>query len=66
MIKVTKDMVDRFLAWPLPEGFCPDGGIKFTPPGPDARGYVASWPVGTNLLTAEQARAMLEHALNGS
>jgi len=47
-------MVDAFLAWPLPPDFQPDGGIAFA--GPSQFG-----PVGTNLLTATQARAMLAH-----
>ena len=46
--------VDRFLAWKLPEDFSPDCGIAFKPI-PNAS------PVGTNLLTATQAKAMLEH-----
>lgn len=67
-------MVDRFLTWKLPHDFSPDGGISFartyngyengvftqdierTPEDP-------AWPVGTNLLTAEQARSMIEHIL---
>ena len=55
-------MVDRFLAWPLPKDFCPDGGISFII-NMDARGYAPSWPVGTNLFTADQARQMFEHVL---
>ena len=55
--KVEK-MVDRFLSWPLPKDFAPDAGISFTPINhPDC------WPIGTNLLTAEQARNMIEHML---
>jgi hypothetical protein len=56
-------MVDRFLAWPLPKDFAPDCGINFDGRGPDARGYDRGWPIGTNLFTAEQARAMFLHAL---
>lgn len=58
---VTDAMVDRFLSWKLPEDFAPDCGISFKPP-PTAH-PVGYWPVGTNLLTADQARAMLEHVL---
>lgn len=48
--------VDRFLCWKLPEDFRPDAGISFTPhPLPHA------FPIGTNLFTAIQAKAMLEH-----
>lgn len=57
-------MVDRFLGWRLPADFAPDAGISFTPT-PFQRGEQADlhWPVGTNLFTAVQARAMFEHAL---
>lgn len=65
-MKVTEEMVGRFLCWRLPDTFAPDAGIKFTRPEPDARGYMPSWPVGTNLFTAEEARAMLEHVLGGN
>lgn len=62
---VMQEMIDRFLSWPLPKDFTPDCGINFDGRGRDARGYEKQWPVGTNLLTAEQARAMLEHVLAG-
>jgi len=55
---VTDTMVDRFLSWKLPENFSPDCGITFTPIN-----HPNSWPIGTNLLTADQARAMLEYVL---
>jgi hypothetical protein len=47
-------MVDRFLSWPLPESVCSDpcvmqGGMRGR--------------VGTNLLTADEARQMLEYVL---
>ena len=61
---VTDEMVNRFLCWKLPRGFYPDGGITFSMKGryegfplPDC------WPIGTNLLTADQAREMLEHVI---
>jgi hypothetical protein len=58
---VTDEMVDRFLSWSLPEDFAPDCGISFSPPKtPHPIGY---WPIGTNLLTAYQARQMLEHVV---
>ena len=47
-------MVDRFLSWPLPKDFMPDGGVLFKP-------IPNHQPIGTNLLTAEQARKMIEH-----
>lgn len=52
-------MVDKFLSWPLPQDFSPDGGIAFARPDNPAH-----WPVGTNLLTAEQAREMVKHMLS--
>lgn len=55
-------MVDRFLAWKLPKDFQPDGGISFKP----SVTHPESWPIGTNLLTAVQARAMLEHIMASS
>jgi hypothetical protein len=54
-----KYMVDRFLAWRLPDDFLPDGGISFSEPRRSAPG----WPIGTNLLTAIQAEAMIRHML---
>ena len=53
-------MVDRFLCWKLPEDFAPDCGISFSP----THGFgTPHWPIGTNLLTAEQAKQMFEHCL---
>lgn len=57
-------MVDRFLGWPLPKGFSPDCGISFDGRkadqwNPNGKG----WPIGTNLLSADQARQMFEYAL---
>ena len=46
---MKNEMVDRFLAWEAP-----DGGIEFHPNLP-------SWPIGTNLMTADQAKQMLNH-----
>lgn len=51
-------MVDRFLAWELPQDFRPDGGISFDP---HRLGSPRLTPIGTNLLHAGQAKAMLEH-----
>jgi hypothetical protein len=58
---VTDEMVSRFLTWRLPDDFGPDCGIHFTPFHPN--GVTRYEPVGTNLLTAEQAKAMLTHVL---
>ena len=67
---MTKDqidyMVDRFLAWKLPPGFNPDGGISFDPISNRGNQYEARRePVGTNLLTADQAEAMVRHMIDG-
>ncbi len=60
-MNVTKEMVDRFLCWKLPADFYPDGGVSFAP------GHTTpsspNWTTGTNLFTATQAKAMLEHVL---
>ena len=56
------EAVNRFLAWPLPKDFMPDGGVSFTPPAHQVFGG-PHWPVGTNLLTAVQAKVMFEHCL---
>lgn len=56
----VKAAVDRFLGWKLPQDFAPDAGISFMPST-----HPLGWPVGTNLLSADQAKAMFEHALAG-
>ena len=59
-IAITEQMVGRFLSWPLPADFSPDGGITFIrSPHPGMS------PTGTNLLHFGQAKAMLEHCMNG-
>lgn len=70
-MKVTDEMVSRFLRWQFPDDFAPDGAISFDPmvngmhrKSPEAGpGW---WPTGTNLLHAGQARAMLEFVLDDS
>lgn len=65
--EVTEDMVSRFLNWPMPTTFSPDCGISFDGRKPDQfNPNGKGWPVGTNLLTAIEARAMLEHVLSPS
>lgn len=62
---LVKRMVDRFLQWRLPEDFTPDCGIHFdadAAKGFDARNRRYE-PVGTNLLSAHQAEAMVRHML---
>jgi hypothetical protein len=64
--KQIKHMVDRFLAWKLPENFSPDAGISFKPtfndhlPTPQRHN-----PTGTNLFTATQAEAMVRYMALG-
>ena len=48
---VNGDMVSRFLTWPVPADVYPDGV-----PGKDGR-------TGTNLMTAQQTRQMLDHVV---
>jgi hypothetical protein len=57
------DMVNRFLGWKLPKDFCPDCGISFDGRKDDEWNKGKTWPIGTNLLTADQAKAMFEHCL---
>lgn len=60
-----KHMVNRFLMWKLPAGFSPDNGISFTPPFSEEPMRSRHWPVGTNLLDAIEAEAMVRHMLEG-
>lgn len=61
-----KHMVDRFLTWQIPESFQPDGGISYTQVinAHTGRPYEHG-PVGTNLLDAQQAAAMIRHMIDG-
>lgn len=62
-----KHMVDRFLAWKLPENFRPDGGVQFDADGAkklDPRNLRYT-PYGTNLLDYTQAEAMVRHIVAG-
>lgn len=56
-----KSMVDRFLGWRLPKDFYPDCYISFDREG--ASKHPLSWPIGTNLLTADQAEAMFRYCI---
>lgn len=65
-MKVTDEVVNRFLMWKLPADFSPDSGISFKRESDydhPVFGRSKHEPMGTNLLNAEQARAMLEHVL---
>ncbi len=62
-----KHMVDRFLAWKLPENFNPDCGISFkrthSEHGPF--GLQTHEPTGTNLFGYTEAVAMVRYMLKG-
>lgn len=66
-----KHMVNRFLAWRLPENFHPDNGISFKPTFNEE--YMAKQgkppmrhdPTGTNLFDYTQAEAMVRHLVEG-
>jgi hypothetical protein len=60
---VSDAMVSRFLGWKLPSDFAPDCGISFDGRKDDEWNKNLTWPIGTNLFTANQAKAMLEHVL---
>lgn len=62
-MKVSNEMVQRFLGWRLPDDFYPDGGVTFNREVNGGLRPKTWWPVGTNLLTDPQARAMLEHVV---
>lgn len=55
------EAVNRFLSWGLPRHFYPDCYISFD--REKASQSPHGWPTGTNLLTAEQARKMLEYVM---
>ena len=61
-----KHMVSRFLQWRLPESFNPDGGISFKAEFNENTAWpMKHEPVGTNLLDAAQATAMVRHMIDG-
>ncbi len=63
-----KEMVNRFLGWKLPKGFAPDCGISFKREGDyehPVYGKHKYEPIGTNLLTAEQATEMFKYCVEG-
>ncbi len=59
MADLIDHMTSRFLQWKLPDDFSPDGGVTFTAVSPHG-------PVGTNLLTYTQAKAMVEYMIDGA
>lgn len=61
-----KHMVDRFLGWRLPEDFNPDGGVSFKRTFNDHLPQpMKNQPIGTNLLDANQAEAMVRYMIEG-
>lgn len=56
---MAKKMARRFLCWKLPRDFSPDGFVKFDR-SRTSYSDPYGWPVGTNLLTEEQAVEMFE------
>lgn len=61
-----KYMADRFLGWKLPDNFNPDGGISFKKTFNDHMPQpMKNEPVGTNVLDATQADAMVRHMIEG-
>lgn len=61
-----KQMAERFLCWPLPENFNPDGGISFEKAGNPGTAYeFVRAPVGTNLFDYQQAVAMVRFMVSG-
>ncbi len=59
-------MVNRFLGWPLPKTFGPDCGITFDGRKDDEFNKNKTWPIGTNLFTADEAKAMFEYCIGGA
>jgi hypothetical protein len=56
------EIVGRFLSWKLPSDFSPDSGISFKPWSDNPIHH----PTGTNLLNADQAKAMFGYVLAGA
>jgi hypothetical protein len=61
--ELINQMVDRFLCWKLPKDFSPDCGISFDGRLDDEFNKNKTWPVGTNLFTAEQAKQMFSEIM---
>lgn len=63
-----KHMANRFLGWNIPADFSPDGGVSFDGwignKGIEGREYRRHL-VGTNLLNADQAEAMVRYMVEG-
>ena len=61
--EIIKSASDRLMGWKLPRDFAPDGGITFSLPAYEGFDLPMCWPIGTNLLTHEQAQKMFEYCL---
>lgn len=62
--EILDRVVQRFLGWKLPDDFVPDCGITFKAEYNEGTQWPGRHqPIGTNLLTAVQARAMFEFVL---
>ena len=67
MSDLEKHMVNRFLAWKLPDNFQPDAGISFNPVFNEHTEHPARHePSGTNLFDFNQATEMVQHLLEGA
>lgn len=60
----AKAMACRFMGWRLPDDFAPDCGISFDGRKDDEWNKNKTWPVGTNLLTVDQAEQMFRYVLD--
>lgn len=59
---LTHYAAQRFLTWPVPADFYPDSYISFDRETAMQNKCI---PIGTNLLTLDQAKAMFVHCLKG-
>ncbi|MDE2097060.1 MAG: hypothetical protein KGL39_07425 [Patescibacteria group bacterium] len=58
-------MVDRFLAWRLPQPWHPDNGISYQRPNYAHAPADHDWPTGANLFDADQATEMVRYLAQG-
>lgn len=58
MTSISKELINRFLTWQLPDTVCVD-------PICARRGNVNEYRTGTNLMTHAEAEQMLVHVLAG-
>lgn len=64
--EIIERVADRFLGWKLPDNFNPDCGITFKKQHdyihPEFGAQIYN-PIGTNLFSLDQARAMIEYCI---